>query len=361
MRSDERRARRESDFARYEWTGQQAADAFFRLHHDPAHGGTGSSGVVLPTNDYAVSRRPTAGYSVVHAYAHGLEYAEQVFGAGGVGLFFIAMFGPLVVLMFPMMWTVGGIIQSLTTATAVLFLWFFYRFDTVGYRYTPVLFNRALGKVHVFRDRTKFFSLWPLWGGGRYRIDTYDWVCVRGQISRFRLLTGPQAQDNAALGCIVLAAPDRAELVGEFPLGITASALAVQTLLDHWEHIRRYMEGEGPAFVQGEGPYRPPSTQTLLGALCFGQPFIGPGWRENAATADAGLVLWQVVALVLLPATAAFGLLRWVSAHVRSRPKWPAEVLASVGGAALQGAELARWNKPVAPRPDDEPTKEGKA
>jgi hypothetical protein len=351
-REAEQRAANESDFARYDWTGQKAGDEFFKLHDQPQFGGTGSSGVVLPPHSLSVSRHPTVGAAVINAYAHGLEYAEQVFGAGGLGLFSVIVWGIPFGYMTASMWAdIGGFLFPLLTAFSVAGFLFMYRFDTVGYRYTPVMFNRALGKVHVFRDQTKLFSLWPLWGGGKCRIDTYDWSCVRAQVSRFRTFSGTVAQDNAKLGCIVLKAPDRAELAAEFPLGITSSALAVQNLLDYWEHIRRYMEHESPMFPEGEGPYEQPTTQSLLGAIFFGQPFIGPGWRENYETADVPMMLWQILALFLFPVTMTFGLLRWVSLHIRTKPKWPAEILASVGGAALHGDNLDAWRKVIPERP----------
>jgi len=354
-RSDERVAIEESEFCFYQWTGQRSADEFFGLHANPAFAGTGETGVVLPPNSLSVSRRQTVGNSVIGAYASGLEYAEQVFSSGGFMLFGFVVIGYLTALLFTVLTDVGGVLFPSLLALCVAALWFMFRFDTVGYRYTPVLFNRALGKVHVFRDQTKFWSLWPLWGGGAHRVDTYDWSCVRAQISRVRVFTGNIAQDNAQLGCIVLKAPDRAELVAEFPLGITTSALAVQNLLDHWEHIRRYMEYEGPMFPEGEGPYREVTTQTLLGAVFFGQPFIGPGAKEAFEVTDMvlsfALVVWQLLAFFLFPITLTIGLLRWASSRVRSKPKWPAEILASVGGKVLKGAELDAWRNVVPEKP----------
>jgi hypothetical protein len=348
-REAEQRAANESDFAHYNWTGQKAGDEFFKLHDEPAFGGTGSSGVVLPPHSLSVSRHPTVGASVINAYAHGLEYAEQVFGAGGVGLFSAAM-GAFFLLLFVPTLLDGTLAFDFTSSVILLTLvfiglmtWLGSRFDTIGYRYTPVMFNRALGKVHVFRDHTKFLSLWPLWGGGNHAIDTYDWSCVRAQVSSFRTFSRTVAQDNAKLGCLVFKAPDQPEVVAEFPIGITSSALAVQNLLDYWEHIRRYMEHESPMFPEGEGPYEQPTTQSLLGALFFGQPFIGPGWREQYQNADTLTVIWQGISLFLFPITMLFGLCRWVSYHIRSEPKWPAEILASVGGAALKGGDLEAW------------------
>ncbi len=333
----------ESDFARYQWLGQGRCDEFFNLHHTAAFGGLGDSGVVLPPNSLSVSRAPTTGASVIEAFTHGLSYAEQVFGAGGFGLFG-ASWGVPYGYMFYSMWKDDPLdfISILLNIFILAMVWFLIRFDTSGYRYSPVMFNRALGKVHVFKDQTPFFSLWPLWGGGKHTIETYDWACVRAQISRFRVFTGTVAQENATLSCIVFK-PNSTEGAAQFPQGIISSAVAVQPLLDHWEHIRRFMEFEGPLFQQDEGPYQQPSTQTLLGALCFGQPFIGPGAAEQWRTADLLVVFWQLIAPIFLPVTMLLGLMRWASFHLRSKPRWPAEILASVGGAALKGPALEAW------------------
>ena len=334
---------KESDFARCDWTGQAACDQFFRLREQPQFRGTGANGVLLPPHGLSVSRRPMAGVSVAEAYAHGLSYAEQVFGAGGFMLFFFACLTPMMALIY---WSGRldlDVFDFVMLALGVCMLWFMLRFDTSGYRSAPVMFNRATGQVHVFTDETKFWSLKPLWGGDRCSVQTYDWTNVRAQVSRFRVFTGNMTQDNAALSCLVLKSPSEPQIVAEFSLGITASALAIQLLLDHWEHIRRYMEHEGPMFQEGEGPYEQATTKSLLGAVFFGQPFIGPGWREQYENADLLTMIWQGVSPFFFPVTMLLGLCRWASYHLRSKPKWPAEVLASVGGAPLKGEALNAW------------------
>ncbi len=346
-RSASQAGAKESDFARFDWTGQAACDRFFRLHEVPQFRGTGTNGVVLPQHGLSVSRRPTVGISVIEAYVHGLSYAEQVFGAGGFMLFFFVCLTPLMTFFY---WP-GGIDLEVLDYGMLTFgvctLWFMFRFDTSGYRSAPVMFNRATGQVHVFTDETKFWSLRPLWGGDRCSVQTYDWTNVRAQVSRFRVFTGNMAQDNAALSCLVLKSPSEPQVVAEFSLGITTSALAVQLLLDHWEHIRRYMEHEGPMFQDGEGPYEQATTKSLLGAVFFGQPFIGPGWREQYENADLLTMIWQGVSPFFFPVTMLLGLCRWASYHLRSKPRWPTEVLASVGGAPLKGKELDVWRSVI--------------
>ena len=364
--SAEQLAANESDFCRYRWLGQAAMDEFFKLHSASAFGGTGDSGVVLPPHSLSVSRRPTVGAAVVNAYAHGLEYAERVVAAGGFGLFLTIFAGIPFGYATADMWRgiVSGPFSLLVLAALIGFctacLLLLFRLDTVGYRYTPVLFNRASGKVHVFRPEVALFSLRPLWGGGRFSIETYDWSCVRAQVTRSRVVTGSLAQDNAQLGCIVLQDQKTPNVVAEFPIGVSTTALAVQVLLDHWEHIRRFMEHEGPLFLEGEGPHEDWGTQSFFGALFFGQPLLDLGRDARpAAQADAVTSLVQIVTIFLSPVLACIGVLRWVSYHLKGQPKWSAEILASVGGAPLKGAQLHVWRKVIPGRVEPLTTAEG--
>ena len=349
------RSSSESDFCLYDWTGQAAANKFFKLHDEPAFRGTGLSGVILPPSCYSVSRKATVGAAVIGAYTHGLEYANQLFSASTIMLFGALTNGYLTFLLASELGNVDGLFFLFCVIFCIVGEWLLIRFSFTGYRYTPVLFNRALGKVHVFEDKTPLLGILPLFGGGAFEIHTYDWSCIRAQISRFKVFTGNVVQDNARLGCVVLKAKDNGEIVSEFPLGITTSAVAIQSLLDHWEHVRRYMEYEGPMFLDGEGPHREATTRSLLGALFFGQPFIGPGAKSAFEVDDLGasliLVVWQIFVLPLFPLTLTIGLLRWASSRIRPEPRWPAEIIASVGGRSLEESELDMWRNVVPEKP----------
>ncbi|MDY4295899.1 MULTISPECIES: hypothetical protein [unclassified Xanthomonas] len=86
------------------------------------------------------------------------------------------------------------------------------------------------------------------------------------------------------------------------------------------------------------------------GSECDGQPFIGPGSAEHWRHPDLGAILWQVIAIPLFPLTLLYGLIRWASFHIKSKPVWPREVLASVGGAPLHGSALEAWRHVVPDR-----------
>jgi hypothetical protein len=332
-----------------EWFGQQACDEFFKLHDNEVFKGVESGAVLLPPHSVPASKSPNSGGAVIEAYPHGLAYGSMMTVISGYLGFFAVAFGlPFSILLlseWKRSFSFAGALVDIGLLIAVLGM---LRFDLTGYRYAPTLFDRKAGKVHIFKDNTRLFSWWPLWGGGgHYEILSYDWACVRAQVTRFKTFTGTVAQDNAALQMIVLAAPGDTRVVGQFGLGLTSSAIAVQPLLNTWEHIRRFMEHEGPLFVEGDGPNAALFEMRLARCIFFGQPFIGPGSDEYRKNPDLGAILWQIIAIPLFPLTMLYGLIRWASFHIKSKPAWPPEVLASVGGASLRGSELEAWRNVV--------------
>jgi hypothetical protein len=351
----------ESDFARRRWTGLSSYLDFIALHDLPQFQGIGKTGVVLPPNRYSVSRTPTVGIMAMEVYPHGLSYASPAFEAGGLGTFaWLLAAVPMGYLMLLEPLASWGIFDAVLLLVGLITLYFCVRFDTFGYRYDPVLFNRALGLVHVFKSQATLWNFKHLFGSGGYSISTFAWSCVRAQMSSYEIevhnyhlgwSARPVVGQAVRLDCLVFESPDRPLVVARFPLDVHAAGEDLQLLLDHWEHIRRYMEHEGPMFVEGEGPYEQPTTQSLLGAVFFGQPFIGPGWREQYDSADLPTMIWQGVSPFFFPITMLLGLCRWTSYHLRSEPKWPAEILSSVGGAALKKDELEAWRGVIPERP----------
>ncbi|WP_157178756.1 DUF6708 domain-containing protein [Herbaspirillum rubrisubalbicans] len=325
----------ESEFVLYHWTGEQASDVFFGLNSNPAFKGLGDEAILLPPHSLSISRTPQAGSFVLETYPHGLAYADG--GASITGFFaFSALFASL-----GFIWGIEGMVLAFMRGSAEVFIelvifislvvlglmiWFTFRLDTSGYRYAPILFDRAAGKVHVFTDKTSLFSLLPLWGGGKYDIQSYDWSCTRVQVCRSRVVTKNHTQILASLHCVVIKGPKDDTVIAQFPLGGTVSSLAVQLLLNQWEHIRRFMQHEGPLLNEGEQVYVPHGS-SLLRALCWSQPLIGPGRYPFTFL----MLLAQLFALCFLWFTIPYGLLGWVCYHLKSKPKWPAEILSSVG------------------------------
>uniref|UniRef100_UPI0025FC593F hypothetical protein n=1 Tax=uncultured Xanthomonas sp. TaxID=152831 RepID=UPI0025FC593F len=158
-----------------DWLGQAACDEFFKLHDNEVFRGIGAGAVLLPPHSVPASRSPNSGGAVIEAFPHGLAYGSMMTVLVGYSAFIATMGLPLLALFwptlldpsfaqdrfsFPVIFGVGCL------SFASLLVVFALRFDLIGYRYAPTLFDRNAGKVHVFKDNTRLFGWWPLWGGG---------------------------------------------------------------------------------------------------------------------------------------------------------------------------------------------------
>lgn len=333
-------------FAKKQWYGQQASDTFFSLKDDEAFRGVGHDAVLMPVHTVSVSREANSGGAVIEAYPHGLSYGNMMtlllgylsFGAVAVALPLAVMFSSAI--RNP---HIGGT-AAFGTAVMLAFALVMSRFDILGYRYQPTLFDREAGKVHVLLTRPASSACGPS-GAAVGSTKSFPMTGLAYVVRSRGSVRSPAPWPKRMLRCNSSCWPDRKihRWLGQYGLGLTSSAIAVQPLLDTWEHIRRFMEHEGPLFVESDGPNAGLFQLSLGACLCFGQPFIGPGSRPYWEHPDLGAVLWQIIALPLWPLTALYGLIRWTCFRIKSKPAWPAEVLASVGGAALSGKELEAW------------------
>ena len=307
-----------------------------------------------------MSTTPQTHGAVIKAFAHGLVCTNQsalMVGVMAIGGVFALAFGFLISGAAERLSAWGLLIFTLLLVPAGYLM---LRSDITGYRYPAVLFDRAASKVHFFIDERitmrkpdgflyfrKSWLLWPLWGGGAHSIQTYDWSCVRAEVVKARIFTGVVAREEAQLRIAVTDVPGGANVLTSIGIGLGTSAMVVQPALDTWEHIRRFMQHEGPLFVQGDGPNPSLGQQPLWQAPLFMQSLIGPGamqtWKEGGTTDW----LVGVFLLICLPVLAPIGVSRWVCMKLKSEPKWPTEILASVGGAELKGSELEAWQNVV--------------
>ncbi len=366
----EAKSQKPKNLADVRWDGPYASFEFFALAHERPEDfeGSESDAVLMPMSDQGVSTTPQTHGGVVAAFAHGLVFTNQ--SALMVGV--LALFGfPILVLGSFALFTEGSLLGrfqkmpfsalvGLISAVGALGLaWLMLRADITGYRYPAVLFDRAAGKVHFFIDDRitirkpdglyfrKSWLLWPLWGGGAHTILTFDWACIRAEVVKARIFTGVVAREEAQLRIVATKEPGGADVAASIGIGLGTTAMVVQPALDTWEHIRRFMQHEGPLFVLGDGPNPRLGREPLWQAPLFMQTIVGPGametWKEGS-TADW---LVSLFLMLCLPVLAPVGIARWICLRLKSEPKWPTEILASVGGAELRGSELEAWRSVV--------------
>lgn len=346
----------------------EASRAFMNLRylHDDFKGSTNNA-VRLPAPTEPVSATPGSGGMVFKAFPHGLMYGDELSLMGGLGvfaavplLFLCYGFGSGIWLDFSGASLLGmfmsAVLILLGAAVAPLMLVIFLS-DVMGYRFSKsALLDRQAGRVHVFTDKT------VPWRGYRHEIKSYDWAQVRAEIDAMQVFTGTVGRNEVGLRCTVMSQPGGTEVIDQFPLTVNMPAHNIQPLLDTWEHARRFMQREGPLFAdEHDGPNPELGQQSLWHyLLMFPRFFYGniPGEFADAWKYKSLLHLTQaLLGVVLLPVfflPAAFGVFPWISARCKREPKWPAEILASVGGNALKGSDLQAWRGMVPQRVEDD-------
>jgi hypothetical protein len=156
-----------------------------------------------------------------------------------------------------------------------------------------------------------------------------------------RLVTsGSTVRRDSSLVFIVRKSADDPTIIDSFNIGSPLMMGLDETVAATYEHIRRFMEENGPAVPEGESLPEPGPRRGFFGNLWHYSPF--QPWYWHAWREELPLML---LAHVLFPLTLVFGGL-WLFfnrlAVWTSRPvEWPAEVVAAVGPdvAAVQSAD----------------------
>ena len=102
-----------------------------------------------------------------------------------------------------------------------------------------------------------------------------------------------------------------------------------------WEHIRRYMEEDGPPLPAGE---RLALTRGFSHRLAFargGLWVLIPGFYDDFRKEPIGIILGTLAQLITLPAMLMFAFFRWLAEVTSNAPWWPEAVLRDAGGAPL--------------------------
>jgi hypothetical protein len=331
---------------------------------DPRFKGSTDSAARLPPSDESVSATPGSGGMVYKAFPHGLMYGDQMALMDGI----LLMLAPLLAMPFLMGDPLSlfrnflgeGLFFGFVNAFIIIVMAILYPLGIcalmtcfIGHRFhTSALLDRRAGKVHIFRDETK------LWTGTRGKVVSYDWSQVRAELDSMSVFTGTVGREESGLRGVVLDPADPSKVIDRFPLTVNMSVHNVQPLLDTWEHARRFMQHEGPLFAdEDDGPNPALGKQPFWRYLweipelwINGIRLFHGEFKEHGDPVGFIFMVGSVVMLPLIPVMAVFGLFPWISSLFKREPKWPAEVLNSVGGSALKGRDLAAWRNVVPER-----------
>jgi hypothetical protein len=308
---------------------------------------------VLPPSTASVHTSPITGGAVLKVYPNALAFVDQI-GAMRGYLAANALMGlPLTTLGIMdgardgMWWGVAFLVPL------ALVLLAFVQIDFVGFRYQPVLVNRGLGQVHVFVGQMLpwWQWFWKLWGRSGWEVQTYDWRCIRAEVIQFTIFAGQVPRRESALVFAVTDAPGSNKVIQRFGVGPTSAYGDIDSLVRRWEHIRRFMQGEGPVWVAGDAKFEDFAV-SFWDAATFMQPLFNPMFKDLRDSPRHWWWIWPlgVAALIGLPLTAPLGIVRWLSYKLNAEPVWPKDVLQSLGGAELSDEQLAGLAAPKMPR-----------
>jgi hypothetical protein len=233
-----------------------------------------------------------------------------------------------------------------------------FRIDLLTPMDNPLVFNRKTRKVYrvmpdiperqglnpvaLVRHWLNTFRPWPM------QVIEYDWDCLEAEYFSETALAGNVVRTNHHLMFYVKAAPDSDRVRGCFDIA-PPMLLREDGAMMFWEHIRRFMQENGPPLPPGEKPApKPPldpisALQNVLpylwplvvvGMWWGGGKFVEQGLFRLSTEAflrkaDIGPVAFGVAMLSFLGCTAAF--FNWIGHLLAPRLKLPPEVLQDAG------------------------------
>ncbi|GJJ02302.1 hypothetical protein RugamoR64_28400 [Duganella rhizosphaerae] len=207
------------------------------------------------------------------------------------------------------------------------------RFELFRPEDEPTIFDRKNRKVYrIFRETYSgwrgLFLPWPL------RSAEYDWDLVDAEHQAAVTTTGSTVNRIHALIFLVRKSADDPTIVDSFTIG-NSMQMGEVTVPAVWEHIRRFMEEDGPHLAPGEvlQSFDPPKgfLQCMVATGPYGKNFR-TWWRDYPLLMVMGLVFFPIV----FPLMTLVGIFSWLSYKTAIPIKWSPAVLAALGPAIKQ-------------------------
>ena len=191
----------------------------------------------------------------------------------------------------------------------------------------PIMFDRKRRKVvRLFRETRPglkgLFQAWPLHAA------EYDWDLIDAEYHAATATTGATITRYHNLVLLVRKSAQDPTVIDSFNVGSSAE-LGEQTVPAVWEHIRRYMEEQGPALQAGEtvlSTARPGGLGQSIGVVGpFGANY-GRWWKEQLPF----MLLIHILFPFFVPFFLLWGFLNWLSYKTALPAAWPEEVLTMI-------------------------------
>lgn len=291
----------------------------------------------LPYYTNSASQNPNGDNEINTVYPHALEVCGMNSSRKGLGVFGGVLSTPffLYLVISSALAVLKGNYAELVFLIAslgfLIFIVIAFRMDLFTYRDEPILLNRATRKAHVFHVKRNWwrpFSKWPL------VIHTFNWECVHAEIGG-GLMPGAVPLLRYRLYLAFTQSPKSKRVVDRFTLGgMTNSPTGLTNV---WEHIRRYMEEDGPPLQAGEKlrADRKFSSRQTWGEIF---PFLLPNGLKHFSEKP----FYTLAMLVVFPMSFLLALSAWIAGITSRDPRWPEDILQAAGGAPLSDAEIAK-------------------
>jgi hypothetical protein len=280
-------------------------------------------GVHAAAIEYASVTKELKGY----AFMMGVSFFLIFFCAGLISGFILIPTSPQDDLLGT---AVALIIAIAFLAASLYFLIFFLRHDLFRPADLPIIFDRRNRKVfRILREEQSglrgLFKPWPLMAC------EYDWDLVDTEHQADVYTTGGTLHRDHYLMFIVRKSENDPTIIDSFQIG--SSLILDDQLVDAmWEHIRRFMEEQGPHLPSIQEPLadlqQPIGWWQSMGAVGFLGPNYSQHWRDSPVVTFALHLAFPVTIPMLL----LWGTGNWLSYKTAVPVQWPEEVMRAVQG-----------------------------
>lgn len=204
------------------------------------------------------------------------------------------------------------------------------RFELFRPEDEPTIFDRKNRKVYrIFRETYSGFrgvlSRWPT------KTAEYDWDLIDAEHHAAVSTTGSTIARQHGLIFVVRTSATDPTPMDSFAIG-NSTLMGEVTVPAAWEHIRRFMEEDGPHLPPGEVLARASSTASFWQCMASAGPYgkrFRIWWREQKAMMVLGLIFFPIV----FPLMTLVGIFRWLSYKTAAPIKWSPSVRAAIGAA----------------------------
>ena len=235
-----------------------------------------------------------------------------------------------------------------------------FRIDLLTPTDNPLVFNRKTRKVYrvmpdiperegvspaaLLRHWLNTFRPWPM------QVIEYDWDCLEAEYFSKTSMAGNVVRTEHHLWFYVKASPTSDQVLGSFGM-VPPLLIREDSAMMFWEHIRRFMQDNGPPLPPGETPApKPPrnpisALNTVMpyfwpvmvaGLLWSGSKFVEQGLFRmspyefiDTSAYHVGIAAFCVALISFFGCAAAF--FNWLGHLFAPRLKLPPEVLQDAG------------------------------